>query len=94
MAFKSSQASVGVAAAAVVTPPAGQVSPLNVLKVTLCNRHATQNVFVGGSDVTTANGYQIKAGESLSLEIDLEQDVLFAVADGAATPLHILKARS
>ena len=92
MAWLSSQVSVGAAAAVLVTPSA-DASPQYPQKVYITNRHATQDIFLGGSGVTTGNGFQVKAGEAREFILD-SQDPLFAIASGAATTTHVLKNRS
>lgn len=46
-------------------------------------------VFVGGSDVTTSNGYGLEAGKELWLPIDDPSKVFVVVATGTQ-PVHVL----
>lgn len=91
MAWKSTQTAVGAAAAILVTP-SSDASPQYPQKVYIWNRHATQDLFLGGSDVTVANGFQLKAGDTKEFIFD-SQDALYAIGSGAATTTHTLRNR-
>lgn len=49
----------------------------------ICNRDA-DSVFLGGSGVTTGNGYELGAGESLGIRLDQGDDLYGIVASGTA----------
>lgn len=58
----------------------------------LTNRHATESVDLGGSAVTTGNGYELKAGESIELTLTGRDNDLYAVAAaGKTVSVHVLK---
>lgn len=73
MAAKGSRVTVGAAA---VKLAAGKQ------KVHLRNRDATNSVDLGGPGVAAGQGYELKPGEELTL--DLGPDDLYAVRSGAA----------
>lgn len=58
--------------------------------VVVRNRHATASIYLGGSAVTTANGFEVLPGESVTLE--LRGDEVYAVAAVASVPVHVLSA--
>ena len=60
-------------------------------RLVVTNRHATNTCSLGPSGLTLAGGYELKAGETVSLMLP-RGDELFAIADAAADAiLHVLK---
>lgn len=58
------------------------------LRVTITNRDAANSIFIGSSlEVTTATGYEIAAGESLTLET---RAPVYAIAETAAVTVGLL----
>lgn len=51
------------------------------------NLHATQTLYVGGSDVTTANGLRINAGEAREFENLV--GAVYGVASGVTTDVRV-----
>lgn len=49
-----------------------------------------QSVFVGGSTVTAANGYEIVAGASIDINMDGD-DELFGIVAATTQVVHILR---
>lgn len=58
-------------------------------KVLIQNRHASNIVYYGGSDVTTANGIGIPAGGTASFDL-LPGDDIYLVASAASTDVRVL----
>lgn len=54
------------------------------------NSSATASVFLGGSGVTTANGYEVPSGASVSLVLD-SGDALYAVVGVGTIDVHVLR---
>ena len=58
------------------------------LRVTIYNRHASQNLFVGnGPELTVSDGFQVGAGESITLATSAP---VWAIGSGAGTTFHLL----
>ena len=55
------------------------------------NKHATASVFLGPSTVTTANGFELAAGEAVSVDLRGGEILYGIVATGTAT-VHVLRA--
>lgn len=55
------------------------------------NNHATQVVYLGGSDVTVANGMPLAAGESKEFLVDNELDELYAISAAAGGDVRVLR---
>ena len=53
------------------------------------NRGAA-SVFVGGSDVTTTDGYEVEAGDVLSFDLDQGENIYGIVASGTCE-MHVLE---
>ncbi|OYT30289.1 MAG: hypothetical protein B6U94_06970 [Thermofilum sp. ex4484_79] len=45
------------------------------------------NVYIGGSGVTTSNGFRLKAGQGISFEID-DASKVYAIADSTGQKVH------
>lgn len=58
--------------------------------VVVRNRHATASIYLGGSGVTTANGFEVLPGESVTL--DLRGEDVYAIAGVAGVTVHVLSA--
>lgn len=54
------------------------------------NSSSNTAVFLGGSGVTTSDGFQLSGGESVALEFERGES-LFAVASSGSVVLHILE---
>ena len=83
MAFTSAQKSVTTADPLALTSKGR--------KATIRNTDATNSVFLGGPAVTTATGYELKAGQVLQL--DGFMDDLYAIATGATVRVDVLQGR-
>jgi len=57
--------------------------------VVIRNR-GTSSVYFGGSDVTTATGFQLDTGESISFDLGVGENV-YAVTAGGTETLHVLQ---
>ena len=55
----------------------------------IANPNNTGIIFIGfNEDVTSSDGFPLEAGVSLSLDLDVNQDDLHAVADSSGDSLH------
>lgn len=59
-------------------------------RVLVRNRHATVSVSLGGSTVTAAAGYELLAGEAVSLDVD-STEKLYAIAASGTVTVHVLE---
>lgn len=50
---------------------------------------AAQSVFIGGPDVTTANGFELAAGASI--EIDLASDAVYGIVAATTESVRVLR---
>lgn len=80
---KSSAVTVTTAAAK-LTP-----NPLNGRRAIAINNSSIASVFIGGSDVSTANGFTIAAGEKLTIDASSALDVY--VVAGSSVSIRILE---
>jgi hypothetical protein len=53
---------------------------------------SNDDVFIGGADVTIANGLHLPKTETISIQVDAG-DSLFAVADGGSVEIHVLQVK-
>lgn len=51
--------------------------------------HAKGTLFLGGSDVTTANGYRMDNGDKISLELDANE-TLYGITSAATSDISVL----
>ena len=54
------------------------------------NSHATAILYVGDSEVTTATGFGIPGGQTLSFELGPSED-LYGITDGTAVTAHVFR---
>lgn len=87
MAVASSQKSPGVAATLLTSSPTDSTSGA---AVTLVNRHATVSTYIGAAGVTTGTGFELKAGESISVDLDAGEALYGIVTSGTGT-VHVLE---
>lgn len=57
----------------------------------LTNRDATDSVYLGDVTVTAANGYELKPGESVEVQLDGEDSAYGICSGGLAASVHVLK---
>ena len=82
MGIAASQHEVTNTASRVDTAEGANVA--DEMRAVVVNNQSSVSIFLGGSDVTTGDGFELEAGASLS--IDLERgDALYAIA-GSAGP--------
>jgi len=62
----------------------------NTGRTTIKNLHATEDVFLGGSGVTTSNGFPLEPGEAMSIESMAA--IYGIVASGTATVAYFQEA--
>lgn len=82
------QATVGTAASQL----SGSDDSTRGSSLAIRNRHATESIFVGGAGVTTATGFEVLAGESLTLDLSAGSDEVWAVAAADGVPVHVIAA--
>ena len=76
--IKSGRLTVTTTPQSLIYPEA--IDSLRGQTVCIKNTDATNAIYLGGSDVTTANGYVVSPGSQLSIELETIQD-LYVVAD-------------
>ena len=54
------------------------------------NRDASASVYIGASNVTTATGYELLAGESLPVDLDPGEDI-YAICAASTVTCHVLE---
>lgn len=96
MTVKSSVVTVGVTATPLHVPTPDAIAGATVgVKVPA----AGATVFVGGADVTTANGWPLPAGESLFIDVDTgdskyvggpTEDVVYGVVASGSQAVNVL----
>lgn len=83
-------ARVTVSTTAVALNPA-DTDTLAGSRLTVTNRHATDSVDLGASDVAAGAGYELKAGQTQQFALDLG-DRLYAIRTGANDVIvHVLR---
>lgn len=88
MAIKFATVSVGTTATSLVGGVADESGSTRVRSVLLANQGAS-SVFVGGSDVTTAAGYELAAGAEVALDLDAG-DVPYGVVASGTVDVGVL----
>lgn len=58
-------------------------------RVVIHNRSADTSVFIGGVDVTTSEGFELKFGERL--ELSLPTGGLYGIVAADTEPVHVLR---
>lgn len=71
--IKSSRVSVGTEAVQFNIPEA--IDSITGQTIAIRNMNASETVYLGGSDVDVYSGFPLYAGEQISLELQLPQDV-------------------
>lgn len=69
---------------------AGAPDDLGGSTALLTNRHASLSTFLGAAGVTTGTGYELKAGESLSVDLARGESIYGIVSAGTGT-IHVLE---
>lgn len=82
MTFTAREISIGTAAT-----PIGTATPKNTHELTLGNDY-NKNIYIGGPDVTTGNGYSIPKSQHVSVKI-ANGDILYGISDTAGSQLHV-----
>lgn len=57
----------------------------------ITNRAVANSVYIGKSDVASTTGYELKAGESLEIDLDGEDKAYAICASGLTATVHVLK---
>lgn len=87
MAVASAQASVGTSASKIIDP--GLDDARQDFAASIHNK-GTVSIFLGGSGVTTGNGYEVGAGEAVSLVLT-GSDAVYAVAASGTQRVDVLR---
>lgn len=82
MTFSAREISIGTAAT-----PIGTATEKNTHELTLGNDY-NKNVYIGGADVTTGNGYSIPKSQHVSVKI-ANGDILYGISDTEGSQLHV-----
>jgi hypothetical protein len=90
MAIISSANTLSVTSELVFTAVNGHADALE--SVTVHNNDATILVYVGGSDVSTANGLPVAAGTAITLNL-IQGDAVYAVAASGTPEIRVLSTR-
>lgn len=85
MAVKGARVDVATTATAL-----SQTDVVSTAAILVRNRGAA-TVYLGGPDVTTGTGYQLDAGESISVEAAAYQVGLFGVCASGTVTCHVLQ---
>lgn len=80
----STAASIGTSAGVVVN---GRTARKSLI---VQNLHATQLLYLGGSDVSTSNGLQVAAAGG-TRQIDNFTGTLYGIASGASTDVRVIE---
>ena len=88
MAVSSSQVTVGTTAT--LLADGSEHWSNNPLRVFVRNDDGSASMFLGGSGVTTSNGYEIEASTVLN-DIPLAGDALYACVASGSAVAHVLK---
>lgn len=93
MAVAATRVDVTSTVTTVASVPAGDIEQADyrIRRYLIKNKTATASVFVGGSGLTTGNGFEWEVGDG-ALVVDLEpgETLLAVVATGTQT-LHVLQ---
>lgn len=90
MAIKSSSVTVGTTAVPLHTPGSGRAS--SPQGVAIENRGAAA-IFIGGADVTTANGMSVAANGYISIDVAAD-DVVYAISTAAGNDVRVVLTKS
>jgi hypothetical protein len=63
----------------------------NKASIALSNPALGATVYLGGSDVTAANGFPLAAGEKIALDLE-KGDVVYAIVAASTQAISVLKA--
>lgn len=86
MAVKGRRVNAGTSPANLATPATDNVAGSSIL---VTNRHASASVDLGDEDVTAGAGYELKAGESVT--VDLDSEGVYAVASSGSVRVDVLE---
>jgi len=81
--FSHGQVDVGTSAVQLTT----SATPCKFGVVVKADDDNSGNVYVGGSGVTTSNGFRLGAGQGISLEID-DASKIYVIADSSGQKVH------
>lgn len=60
-------------------------------QVLAVHNNGTATVYIGDEAVTTANGFPLSAGASMSIEVDSSADAIFGVAASGTIEVRVLE---
>lgn len=91
MAVKSVQVSVGTVATVIsgTDPGDGNAAP-DGQSIAIANPAGGVNVYLGGADVTTANGYLLLPGEKAGVDL-AGREVLYACVGSGTQVVYVLR---
>lgn len=85
MSFNASSVGVTNAATLLVNPSTGNVA--DPVPVAIWNNDSTNTIYIGGSGVTTGNGWPVLKGTGITMRL-VASDPVYAIA-GVAGPLDV-----
>ena len=92
MPFTGAQVAVGTSATSVLAPSTLGGAPGSSIKgpkSSVITNQGSASVFLGGSTVTTGNGYELKAGLSITVDIS-GGDTLYGVCASGTVRVDVL----
>jgi hypothetical protein len=72
-----------------VSTTASIVVPANIAYQAVYLHSASGTLYIGGSDLTTANGYKLDNGDKLTLMVG-DQEALYAITSSGTATLYVL----
>ena len=72
-----------------VSTTASIVVPANIAYQAVYLHSASGTLYIGGADLTTANGYKLDNGDKLTLMVG-DQEALYAITSAGTSTLYVL----
>jgi len=72
-----------------VSTTASIVVPANIAYQAVYLHSASGTLYIGGADLTTANGYKLDNGDKLTLMVG-DQEALYAITTAGTSTLYVL----
>jgi len=72
-----------------VSTTASIVVPANIAYQSVYLHSASGTLYIGGADLTTANGYKLDNGDKLTLMVG-DQEALYAITSSGTATLYVL----
>jgi len=72
-----------------VSTTASIVVPANIAYQSVYLHSASGTIYIGGADLTTANGYKLDNGDKLTIMVG-DQEALYAITSSGTATLYVL----